>query len=444
MTYNISETVVVLRKITGFLLVYFLITHLSLVNASAELPEFEDFLPIFEVISQEGEFDFARQQLEVEKLIDPRVDIEWAMNELGEIVERIKSIQTYTDTFDGKLDAITRYFYEEGYWNDYKKYSYDFSGYEQYWNSKIESEEDYSSGFVYRYLKTKKGQCFSMPMVVVIVGEKLGLKMNIASSPSHSFLIIKDPSDGVVYNYEATSGVLKSRSSYIEEHGVTETAIESGIYLRARSQKELLLDSLAYYGNSLFYFDRKDKLQTIRQIADEVLKHDPSHLEGILLSANVESMSGKLLLSELFGTRSSPMKVYNRLLEHPSSFQKRVVNLSPPSRKSLSLSKLSTVRTGMLNQVETGSASFLKLHPKKFPESSRGSFSANQTLSRYSQEALRQSKINRLLEHIKKNNALFRKAEDLGWNEQAEKPKDSEIEHAKKNLLEERSLDSRR
>ena len=405
----------------------------------AELPDYEDLVSVFEAARRkEATLDFARELLEAEKLIAPEVDVLWALDELDMIVERIKTIQTYSDSFDGKIDAITRYFYQEGFWNDFSKYSYDFAGYEPFWNKKQKLVENYSSSFVYKYLRGRKGQCFSMPIVFMIVGEKLGLNVSVASAPSHSFLKVEDPTSGIVYNYEATSGGLKKTSSYIKEYGIAEKAIESGVYLKARSKNEVLLDTVVFYGNSLFFYNKKEKVRTIQKIADEVLKSHPKHLEALLLKANAASMSAKLLRSDLLGQDRNPYGD-RRLPSRSSPLHFNIAkSLGPPSRKSPLISSSSSVKV----EVGESTAGLFKSLSSK-PNEVQNGFSGSrlQKPLRPWHKSLRRAKVDQLKTYIKANNDLFEQAEGLGWNEQSERISDSEIEYARKMLVEQRAME---
>jgi len=56
-----------------------------------------------------------------------------------------------------------------------------------------------------RYLTTRRGNCITMPILFLALGQRLGLTMTLAEAPLHVFVKYTDD-DGAVWNLEATSG----------------------------------------------------------------------------------------------------------------------------------------------------------------------------------------------------------------------------------------------
>ncbi len=77
-----------------------------------------------------------------------------------------------------------------------------------------------------------------MPMLALILGRRMGLKMTLAVAPLHVFIKFTDDA-GKVWNLEATSGLGSTRDMWIrQELPMTDRAIEEGIYLRPLSEAE--------------------------------------------------------------------------------------------------------------------------------------------------------------------------------------------------------------
>jgi hypothetical protein len=55
------------------------------------------------------------------------------------------------------------------------------------------------------YVRTRKGNCVSMPVLFLIVADRIGLKVRLAAAPLHLFVRYTDAA-GADHNLEATSG----------------------------------------------------------------------------------------------------------------------------------------------------------------------------------------------------------------------------------------------
>ncbi|NCC98707.1 MAG: hypothetical protein EOL95_03250 [Bacteroidia bacterium] len=93
------------------------------------------------------------------------------------------------------------------------------------------------AGMVTRLLKTKKGNCHSLPYMYKILANDMKVEACLALAPMHVYVKHKDE-NGKWWNLELTSGTF-SRSSFImESFNVSEQAIESGLFMKGLSEKE--------------------------------------------------------------------------------------------------------------------------------------------------------------------------------------------------------------
>jgi hypothetical protein len=117
--------------------------------------------------------------------------------------------------------------------NNFKPYQYDFENFM--------SDTDLESAMVSRLLKTRKGNCRSLPYLYKILADEIGVEAFIALAPMHSYVKHRDE-QGNWWNLEMTTGSF-SRSSFImETFNVSEVAIESGLYMKSLSD----IESVAY------------------------------------------------------------------------------------------------------------------------------------------------------------------------------------------------------
>ena len=96
-----------------------------------------------------------------------------------------------------------------------------------------------------RYLTTRRGNCITMPILFLALGQRLGLTMTLAEAPLHVFVKYTDDG-GVVWNLEPTSGGGFTRDAwYRKKLPMSDKAVANGVYLRPLAHEEAtaLIDS---------------------------------------------------------------------------------------------------------------------------------------------------------------------------------------------------------
>jgi regulator of sirC expression with transglutaminase-like and TPR domain len=147
-----------------------------------------------------------------------------------------KELAGPTAGFREKMAAVRRVIYEPGPWNEHRPFRYDLA---DPLGIKIENK------LLSTYLRTRRGNCISMPVLFVILAQRLGIDATLAVAPLHVFVKVTDPT-GREWNIEATDGANAMRADwYRQKFGISERAIESGIYMRKLSPQE----SAALLGN---------------------------------------------------------------------------------------------------------------------------------------------------------------------------------------------------
>ena len=126
--------------------------------------------------------------------------------------------------------------------NNFKPYQYDFENFM--------SDSDLESSLVSRLLKSKRGNCRSLPFLYKILANEVNVEAFIAIAPMHCYVKHRDEK-GNWWNLEMTTGSF-SRSSFImETFNVSEIAIESGLFMKSLSDIEsvayCICDLLNYY-----------------------------------------------------------------------------------------------------------------------------------------------------------------------------------------------------
>jgi regulator of sirC expression with transglutaminase-like and TPR domain len=239
-------------------------------------PEFKFIREL--LVQSEGKIDLFHARFLIENYLDSGVNVEENINIINNMVEAVKKVPFYSDTVEGKLNGLVQYLYMPGKWNNNKAYQYDF-------DNPLSLEKPENS-YLSNYLKTKVGNCVSMPLLVLALGERLGLNMSLAAAPNHLFVQLKDSDHH--FNFEATAGGLKARNSYITEFDITAQAIRSGIYLKSLTKKQTLVVMLSEL--ALLYSEKSQKDEDFEkafELTSLMLEHDPQNVQAMLIRGNI-------------------------------------------------------------------------------------------------------------------------------------------------------------
>lgn len=113
--------------------------------------------------------------------------------------------------------------------NNYKPYTYDFDDFM--------GDKDFTKMFVTKLMKTKSGNCHSMPTFYKILCEEIGGKASLALAPNHLYIKHIDEK-GQWTNLELTNGGFPRDQWIIKEMAISVEAIKNGIYMTPLTQKE--------------------------------------------------------------------------------------------------------------------------------------------------------------------------------------------------------------
>jgi len=217
----------------------------------------------------EPQLDLAKAKLTIDHMIDPTIDVPGTLKQLDILAAKIKARFPAGATKRAKVDILLSSLYEPGPWNDYRSFSYDLN---DPFGKAIRNK------LISTYLISRKGNCVSMPILFVILGQKLDLNVTLATAPEHLLVKFGDDEKQQWLNIEATAGGFKFDSSYERETGISPTAIENAIYLRPLSQRE----SVAIMMSTLmqFYGDQNQQIRRIA-VADLALTVDPKDVAAM-------------------------------------------------------------------------------------------------------------------------------------------------------------------
>ena len=168
-------------------------------------------------------------ELSFNRLIDPTVDATAVQSTINKMVAAARQIAGPKASVGVKLDAVRKVIYDAGPWNDNRPFAYDLTD---------PLGQEPGNRRLSTYLKTRLGNCVSMPTLYLIIADRLGLNVHLVTAPLHVFVRYTLPS-GEAFNIEATSGGHFSRDEwYRTNFHMSDRAIQSGIYMRTLSRHE--------------------------------------------------------------------------------------------------------------------------------------------------------------------------------------------------------------
>jgi regulator of sirC expression with transglutaminase-like and TPR domain len=250
----------------GFCFAESIQTHQMSLNDFPDIKKF-DYL----INKPENKIDLAVIKLTIDKTIDPSIDINKNLKIIENMVSKIKTMLGSNPSSEAKVMAVKKYLYEKGNWNNYKPFHYSF---DDPLGEKIENK------LISNYIETRIGNCVSMPILFVILGQRLGIDVTLSTAPNHFFVKYTNDQSHITFNLEATNGANITRDIwYRKQMPMTDKAIESGIYMEKLSKKEtaaVMLNILSEY-----YWNKND-LPHVLAVSQVILKNDKKDIETLL------------------------------------------------------------------------------------------------------------------------------------------------------------------
>lgn len=226
--------------------------------------------PLRSFVATSGEHpDLLQAKLLIDAVVDPETDPEAVIRQIETLAARIHERFPANASSRVRLDLLLSSLYESGPWNGQRPFAYDLDD---------ALGKNPRTRLLGHYLETRRGNCVSMPILFVILGQKLGLPVTLAAVPQH-ILVKYLADDGQWLNVEATSGGFKYDSTYERDLGISPRAIESGIYLRPLTPREAVARML---GTLMEHYRRTARGTDLIATADLALSLDPRHVEAML------------------------------------------------------------------------------------------------------------------------------------------------------------------
>jgi regulator of sirC expression with transglutaminase-like and TPR domain len=219
----------------------------------------------------EGQIDFAKSKLAIDKLVDPAIDVTAFLTQVDQMTARVESMAGPDASAIKKLAAVRKFIYVAGEWNGYRPFQYDMS---DPFGTNLDNK------LLPTYVATRRGNCVSMPILFLILADRLGVHMAVSTAPLHVFLQYIDDKSGKTFNIETTSGGLPARDAWLRQSfPMTDAAIRNGVYLKTLSRKE----ALAVFAQLILEHDMQTRqYHALIDVAERILKYYPADLDAML------------------------------------------------------------------------------------------------------------------------------------------------------------------
>jgi len=196
-----------------------------------------------EILAQpDDRIDLAQVEITVERMIDPQVNEMATLHQLDVLAANTRARFPQGDATDPELKGMVLIgtMKDAGTWNDNRPFRYDLD------NPLGENVHD---KLMSRFLATRLGNCVTMPVLYVILGQKLGLPVTLSTAPMHVFAKFRKD-DGTWTNLELTSYGGQTDAHYIERDSISPEALAHGVYLQTLTRKQsagLIMETLVEF-----------------------------------------------------------------------------------------------------------------------------------------------------------------------------------------------------
>ena len=159
--------------------------------------------------------------------------------------------------------------------NSYKPFTYDFVDFM--------GDKDWSKMFVTKLIKTKSGNCNSLPSYYKILCEEIGGSAYLALAPNHLYIKHIDEK-GQWTNVELTNAGFPRDQWIIKEMAISVEAIRQGTYMTPLTQKQSI--ALAMFDLASAYQFQHGYDTFVLKIANTALTYFPKCIPLLMTKAN--------------------------------------------------------------------------------------------------------------------------------------------------------------
>lgn len=221
-----------------------------------------------------SETDYLQAKLAFDAIINPQVENATTSRIVDRLTAAARELAGASADDARKLAAVRTVIYLPGAWNDNRPFAYDM---------RDPLGRNIQNKLLATYVRTRLGNCVSMPILFLIMADRLGLNVGLATSPHHVFVRYTTP-EGRAVNLETTSGAHPARDVWFRENmPMTDAAIANGIYMRTLSRRESVAHMAMIVVELLAGSQRH---QDVIDVTGTILEHSPNDIAALLYQAS--------------------------------------------------------------------------------------------------------------------------------------------------------------
>lgn len=223
-------------------------------------------------LSSQAGADFLRSKLTFDSLVNPVIDSTATTRTIERMTTTARELAGANANDARKLAAVRTVIYQAGPGNDNRPFAYDM---------RDPLGRNIQNKLLATYVRTRLGNCVSMPILFLILADRLGLNVGLATAPHHVF-VRYTAADGRAVNLETTSGGHPARDVWYQENmPMTDLALSNGIYMRTLSRRESVATMALTVGEFLLGAGRYAE---VIDVAEAIGEYAPRDVGPILLA----------------------------------------------------------------------------------------------------------------------------------------------------------------
>ena len=145
-------------------------------------------------------------------------------------------------------------------------------------------QKDWSSMFVSKLMKTRKGNCHSLPYLYKILADELEIPCYLAFAPNHIYIKLFSEQTGW-YNTELTSGTFPVDAWIMASGYVNIDAIRNGLYMDTLSTKQAVANCLVDLAQGYQQKFGGENPEFAIKCCNTVLEYHPANVNAMLTKA---------------------------------------------------------------------------------------------------------------------------------------------------------------
>lgn len=196
--------------------------------------------------------------------------------------------------------------------NNFTPYSYDFEDFS--------GKKDWTKMFTTKLMKTKNGNCHSLPYYYKILCKEIGASANLALAPNHIYIKHIDE-NGQWTNLELTNGGFPRDQWIIKQMAISVEAIKNEVYMKPLTEKESVAMTMFDLASSYEFQYEMDSLYL--QMIDTALVYFPQCMS--LLMCRINYYGNQLKLEQ--GKIKPDINYVNKVFASQEQAYEKIVQL---------------------------------------------------------------------------------------------------------------------